>query len=112
MKQFNRPFFALLLALLLLGSQQAAFAHLLSHLNGASTQALKVYQDNDGKIDQLADTCITCIAFAGIGGGAPATSSSVSVAAFTADDYFLPRAASVFTRSVNTRRARAPPLFL
>jgi hypothetical protein len=111
MKRFHRPFFALLLSLLLIGSQQAAFAHLLSHWHGGSAAAAQ-YHDDHGAIDQLADTCTTCIAFAGIGGSAPSSSPPVSIASFAGDSYCLPLAAPVFTRLVVTCRARAPPAIL
>ena len=111
MKRFNRPLFALLLSLLLIGSQQAAFAHLLSHLHG-EPQAVTHFNNDHGAIDQLADTCTACIAFAGVGGGAPTSSLVVSVAAFTGDNYLLPVVRPVFTRSVATSRARSPPFLL
>jgi len=111
MKRFLHPLFALLLSLLLIGSQQAAFAHLLTHLKGEPT-AVTHYQNDRGPIDQLADTCTMCIAFAGVGGSAPTSSLAVSVAAFSSDSYLLPAVASVFTRSAVIRRARGPPAFL
>lgn len=111
MKRFRHPFIALLLSLLLIGSQQAAFAHVLSHLHGGSGTVTH-YQNDHGAIDQLADTCTTCIAFAGVGGSAPPSSSAVSVTAFSGDNYLLPVAKPVFTRPVVTSRARAPPAFL
>ena len=112
MKRFHRPLFALLLSLLLLGSQQAAFAHLLTHLHSGSATGVTHYQSDHGATDKLADTCTTCIAFAGVGGSAPPTSLAVIVAAFASDNYLLPTDKPVFTRSVVTRRARGPPAFL
>ena len=111
MKRFHRPFFTLLLSLLLLGSQQAAFAHLLSHWHGGSGSVTH-YQDDHGAIDQLADTCTTCIAFAGIGGSAPPSSLPLAFTSFAGDSYCLPLAAPVFTRPVVANRARAPPATL
>lgn len=111
MKRIYRPFLALLLSLLLIGSQQAAFAHLLSHWHGGSA-AVAQYQDDEGGVDHRADACATCIAFAGIGGSAPPSSLPVSFATFAGDSYCLPLAAPVFTRPVITCRARAPPPLL
>lgn len=111
MKRFRHPLFALLLSLLLLGSQQAAFAHLLSHLRSGS-ETVTHYQIDHGAIDGKAETCITCIAFAGIGGSSPASSLSISFVSFAGDNYCLPLAAPVFTRPVINSRARAPPLSL
>jgi hypothetical protein len=112
MKRFHRPFFALLLSLLLIGSQQAAFAHLLSHAQGRSSTAVAQYQDDHGSLDGAAETCTTCIAFAGVGGGALPTTATLPSAIFVSDSYLLPEAKSVYTRSVITSRARAPPVFL
>ena len=109
MKRFRHPFFALLLSLLLIGSQQAAFAHLLTHLHAGSA-AVTHYQDDHGAIDGQADTCTTCIAFAGVGGSyAPPASQPQIFASFSGDNYRLPLAVPVFTRLVITCRARAPP---
>jgi hypothetical protein len=107
MKRFRHPFFALLLSLLLIGSQQAAFAHLLTHIPGRST-AVTHYQ-SEHAIDGLADACTACIAFAGVGSGAPPASLAITTASFSGDSYCLPLAAPVFTRLVITCRARAPP---
>jgi hypothetical protein len=111
MKHYRHPILALLLSLLLIGSQQAAFAHLLSHLH-SGLGAVTHYQNDHGTIDQLADTCTTCIAFAGAGGNAATSSAAASFTAFTGENYLLPVATAVFTRPVVTSRARAPPAFL
>ncbi len=111
MKHYRHPFLALLLSLLLIGSQQAAFAHLLSHLH-RGLDAVTHYQNDHGAIDQLADTCTTCIAFAGAGGTAPPASLAASVIAFTEESCLLPVAKPVYTRPVVTSRARAPPASL
>lgn len=107
MKRFHRPFFALLLSLLLIGSQQAAFAHLLTHIPGRSTTV--THYQSEHAIDGLADACTTCIAFAGVGSGAPPLSLPVSFASFSGDNYCLPLADPLPTRHVSTCHARAPP---
>jgi len=111
MKRFHRPFLALLLSLLLIGSQQAAFAHLLGHIHAGAAVITQLQSDHDA-IDQLADTCATCVAFAGVGGGTPPSASTASFAAFSGDSYLLPLDRPVYTRSVVTSRARAPPVSL
>ncbi len=111
MKRFHRPFFVLLLSLLLIGSQQAAFAHLLTHAQRGEEQVTQ-YQDDHGSLDGAAETCTVCIAFAGVGGSAPASSSAISFASLAVDSYCLPLAAPHFARHVLTCRPRAPPLFL
>lgn len=107
-RRLYRPFFVLL-SLLLIGSQQAAFAHLLTHLRGGST-AVTHYQNDHDAIDQLADTCMTCIAFAGVVGSAPPSALSVSFASFTGNSYSLFSATPVFGRLVMVCRARDPPV--
>jgi len=111
MKRFHRPFVALLLSFLLLGSQQAALAHLLSHLYGGPASVTQ-YQNSHGAIDGAAETCTTCIAVAGVGGSAPPSAIAISFAAFTCDNYLLPDIDPVFLRPVVVCRARAPPTVL
>ena len=70
MRRVLNPFLALLLSLLLLGSQQAALAHMLGHATAAAAaqQANKVAQGEDAEHSAalaLSHACTTCIAFAG-----------------------------------------------
>lgn len=111
MKRFHHPFFALLLSLLLIGSQQAAFAHLLTHTQSGTEQVTQ-YQNDHSSLDGAAETCTTCIAFSGVGGGVPVLSSATYFASLAVDSYCLPLALPHFARHVVTCRARAPPLFL
>ncbi|MDP1610912.1 MAG: hypothetical protein Q8M11_07615 [Sulfuritalea sp.] len=74
MRRFLHPMFALLLSLLLVGSQQAALAHVLGH--AAATGPVRVVQEDDaghGAVLALSHVCTTCIAFAGAD-AAPAAS--------------------------------------
>jgi len=64
-------------------------------LRGGST-AITHYQNDHDAIDQLADTCMTCIAFAGVVGSAPPSALSVSFASFTGNSYSLFSATPVF----------------
>jgi hypothetical protein len=107
----RRPFFAVLLSLLLIGSQQAAFAHLLSHAQG-SAKALTQLQDNHGSIDGAAETCTSCIAFAGVGGGAPPSSLPLSFASIDGDSYHQSLVVPRCVQLVLSWQARAPPGFL
>lgn len=107
----RRPFFAVLLSLLLIGSQQAAFAHLLSHAQG-SAKAITQLQDNHGSIDGAAETCTSCIAFAGLGGSAPPSSLQVVFASIDGNSYHLPLVAPRFAQLILSCQARAPPVFL
>ncbi len=111
MKHFHRPLFAFLLSLLLIGAQQAAFAHLLSHAQRGS-EAVAQYQDDHGSIDGAADTCTACIAFAGIGGSAPPASGNVWFAPLAGDEHKDFASTPLFPRLLLACRARAPPLFL
>ncbi len=77
MRRALNPFLALLLSLLLLGSQQAALAHMLGHaVAPAAAQASnEVAQGQDaehGAALVLSHVCTTCIAFAGVDLAPPA----------------------------------------
>lgn len=111
MKRFHRPFFALLLSLLLIGMQQAAFAHLLSHAPGG-TKAAAQYQGDHGSVDGAAESCTTCIAFATVGGSAPPASSKAWFVPLAGDQHKSFAAPPLVARPLLTRRARAPPQFL
>ena len=111
MKRCRHPFFAVLLSLLLLTSQQAAFAHLLSHLPDGA-KATTQYQNDHGSLDGAADTCTTCIAFAGVGGGAPPSSAANAINGVSADNVHLPVVALLASQPPASYRARAPPVFL
>ncbi len=69
MRRCQHPLFALLLSLLLIGSQQAALAHMMGHAVApvAALTATHVAQDEDpehGAALVLSHACTTCIAFA------------------------------------------------
>lgn len=108
MKNYRRPFVACLLALLLIVSQQTAFTHLLSHLNGGSEAAAQ-YLSDDIAADQHAEACATCVAFAGAGGNAPPSSRQEALVSLSVAGYCLPQATEAITRQVFACRARGPP---
>ena len=111
MKRFHQPFFALLLSLLLLGSQQVAFAHLLGHLpSGAS--AVAKYQGDHGALDGVAETCVGCIAVAAQAASAPPPLHPLHSASFVSDAAIAISAVSPPSRPYAGAQARAPPLFL
>jgi hypothetical protein len=88
MRRFQRPFFALLLSLLLICSQQAALAHMLGHavVPAATHTATEVVQGEDpehGAALVLSHVCTTCIAFADAEPAPPAPFSLPAVAADT-----------------------------
>ncbi|NJD34098.1 MAG: hypothetical protein FIA96_04575 [Betaproteobacteria bacterium] len=66
MHRFLHPLFVLFLSLLLIGSQQAALAHMLGHaLVPAAIQVVDAGDADHGAAQSLSHTCTTCIAFAG-----------------------------------------------
>lgn len=68
MRRVLHPFLALLLSLLLLGSQQAALAHMLGHAVAPAAQASTAIAHGEdaghGAALVLSHVCTTCIAFA------------------------------------------------
>lgn len=113
MKRFHRPFFALLLTLLLLGSQQAAFAHLIGHL-GATTESIAHQEDSGhGAAFALSHVCTTCIAFVAVTGGGPASNHAPLLSAASVGERFCAASESLSpARRIVTCRARAPPAVL
>ncbi len=82
MRRLLHPVFALLLSLLLIGSQQAALAHMLGHvLVPAAIQVVDANDTDHGAALSLAHTCTTCIAFAGADLAPPAPLAPPSLAA-------------------------------
>ncbi|MBL8486312.1 MAG: DUF2946 family protein [Rhodocyclaceae bacterium] len=79
-----RPFLAVLLALLLLGAQQAAVAHLVGHVAG-SAAAVHALADSAPEGDShhgagLTQLCATCLAFAALDGAAAAPAPLLDLA--------------------------------
>lgn len=68
----HHPLIALLCALFLLGAQQAAYAHFLSHLGIAAETVVQDGGDNEhGAATTLSHVCTTCAAFSALAGAAP-----------------------------------------
>lgn len=111
MRRRLHPLFALLLALLLIGSQQAAFAHMLGHAAvPAPFQNAQAEDVDHGTALALSHVCTTCIAFAGADAALPASLLGTALAAGQ------PRAPAVAVPPAPTLRriaafhGRAPPL--
>jgi hypothetical protein len=68
-----RPFVAVLLSLLLLGAQQAAFAHMIGHIGAGSAAVTTVDHDDEGHGEALtlSHVCTTCVSAAGMASAAP-----------------------------------------
>ena len=113
MKRFHRPFFALLLALLLLGSQQAALAHLIGHLVTATESVAKQEDSSHGAALTLSHVCTTCIAFAALASGGAASSHAPLLLAATVGECFHDTSETLSpARRIITCHARAPPVVL
>lgn len=113
MRRLPRQIILTLSALLLLGAQQAAFAHLIGHL-GLAGQALAQPADaaRHAAALSLSHLCTTCLAIGALAAGAPLPVSLPAAAAAIAgmsaafDIRLLPRS------STPPYAARAPPDFL
>jgi hypothetical protein len=65
---------AILLALLLLGGQQAAFAHLVGHGGVAAVAVAQSGDEDHGAAVSLSHVCTTCLGVAALAGAAPPSS--------------------------------------
>ena len=99
---------AMLCALLLLGVQQAAFVHLLSHLGSRAESATKS-QGSHGKVPD--PTCSTCAAFASLD-ATPLTLGLPLAAMPLPDETPQPAVFTLLARYSGQYRARAPPVLL
>lgn len=68
-----RPLVAVLLSLLLLGAQQAAFAHMVGHIGAASATVATADQGDEGHGEalNLSHVCTTCVSASGLASAAP-----------------------------------------
>jgi hypothetical protein len=67
-----RPFIAVLLSLLLLGGQEAAFAHMIGHMGQGGTATVTAHGDEGhGESLSLSHVCTTCVSAAGLFAAAP-----------------------------------------
>lgn len=114
MRRVLNPFLALLLSLLLLGSQQAALAHMLGHAVAPATQlSTDVAQGQDaehGAALVLSHVCTTCIAFAAADLAPPAPVLPLAFAADSAPAHAVAVAPAPTLALLAAFRSRAPPL--
>jgi hypothetical protein len=110
-----RPIFAVLLSLLLLGAQQAAFAHMVGHI-GAVGAATVVDHDRDAghsTAESLSHVCTTCVALAALTGGALPSAPLAPLAAADVVAALLPPLLPACPGAAfSPYRARAPPAVL
>ena len=118
MRRVLNPFLALLLSLLLLGSQQAALAHMLGHAVApaaaqvATQLSTDVAQGQDaehGAALVLSHVCTTCIAFAAADLAPPAPVLPLAFAADNAPAHALAVAPAPTLARLAAFRSRAPP---
>lgn len=108
MKRFHRPLFALLFSLLLIGSQQAALAHMIGHLGGRAEAVISQEEGGHGAALSLSHTCTTCIAFAALD-GPPTAVQSLLPDSELRQDFFVASAAGFAVPALPAHRARGPP---
>ncbi len=114
MRRALNPLLALLLSLLLLGSQQAALAHMLVHAAApaGARSATQVAQGEDaehGAALVLSHVCTTCIAFAGADLAPPAPILPVAFAASNPAAAALAVPPAPTLAFIAAFRSRAPP---
>lgn len=116
MRRPRHPLIVLLCALCLLGAQQAAYAHLLSHFGfGAHLAATAATDDSDaghGAATTLSHVCTTCAAFSAL--DTPPLLAAPRFSAAAGDAAALPRptAHRLTATPAPPYGARAPPFVL
>jgi hypothetical protein len=115
MRRFSHPLIVLLLALLLVGGQQAAFAHMVAHMLGHATiaGAVEVAEEGDAGHDAalvLSHTCTTCLAFAGADSALPPSIIPPALGAGAAAVAAVAVPPAPTLRFCAAFRSRAPPL--
>jgi hypothetical protein len=111
MRRHLHPLFALLLSLLLIGSQQAALAHMLGHaVVPAAVQVIDAGDADHGAALVLSHTCTTCIAFAGADLAPPAPLAPPSLAAGNTPALAVAVPPAPTLAFLAAFRSRAPPL--
>ena len=110
----RHPLIVLLCALFLLGAQQAAYAHFLSHLGIAAETAMKDGGDNEhGAAMTLSHVCTTCAAMSALDGAAPPGNAPRVLGAETTTQAATAAADAPFVSPAGPPAgARAPPSVL
>lgn len=107
-----KPLLAVCLALLLLGAQQAAFAHLIGHVGVSSATPAMAGDGDHGSAESLSHTCVTCVGLSALAAAAPLPEPPLVDLASA----LLPSAVvTIITPAGGSNgpyRARAPPVTL
>ena len=114
MRRCQHPLFALLLSLLLIGSQQAALAHMLGHAVAptaalAATDGVQAEDREHGAALVLSHVCTTCIAFAGADLAPPAPLAPPALTADKAAALAVAVPPAPTLAFLAAFRSRAPP---
>ncbi|HZV55039.1 MAG TPA: hypothetical protein VFF82_08870 [Rhodocyclaceae bacterium] len=108
-----RPLVAVLLSLLLLGAQEAAFAHMIGHIGHVSAAAVTVHGDEGhGEALSLSHVCTTCVSASALFAAAPPGVPPSLTFAGAADTPASTAAAAFDAPAPLAYLARAPPAVL
>ena len=114
MRRLLHPLFALFLSLLLIGSQQAALAHMLGHVlvpaaAQIETQVVDANDADHGAALSLSHVCTTCIVFAGADLAPPAPLAPPALSAGTTATLAVAVPPAPTLAFLAAFRSRAPP---
>ena len=109
MRARSSPLIAILYALFLLGAQQAAFAHWISHIGSAAGAAAQ-YGDQDNHGDAPGHSCNVCVAYAALAAAPPSFVAPSAVSQTTAEPVPESTYRHVPARPAPPYASRAPPL--
>lgn len=109
MRRFLHPLIAVLTALLLLGSQQAALAHMIGHVGAATQAAAQPDDDSHGAALTLSHVCTTCIAFAALDAAPPLAPPAPLAVGHAVDGTAPVPPQPVALTATTPYRSRAPP---
>ncbi len=107
MKRSIRRALLLLLTLCMVGAQTAAFAHAIGHLGGEA--AARAAASSIASADHFEGSCVECLAFAQVGGGAHGTPPQPGIAPRCDCEPVFAALACVVVTAPAAFDARAPP---
>jgi len=112
-RPIRHPLILLLCALCLLGAQQAAYAHFLSHLGIAAETVARAGGDAEhGAAATLSHVCTTCAAFSAAGAAPPPVPPSLPGVHAVAAAMAAPPVGHLAAVATPPCGARAPPAVL
>jgi hypothetical protein len=112
-RPIRHPLIVLLCALGLLGAQQAAYAHFLSHLGIAAETAVRAGGDAEhGAAATLSHVCTTCAAFSAAGAAPPSVPPALPIVRAIEAAIAAPPVGRLAAVATPPCGARAPPAVL